>query len=178
MIDLFLERTFAAPFTVEVIASLTHEALPCFALHRVAWRGSLLSRDGCRLVCRFQAPDVESCRIALRQAKADASRLWPGTVHEAPGETAEGPANANVLVERSFAQAVELARIQALEDAGVGCLSDYRVRFVRTFFSCDARRMLCLYRAGDAESVRQAQRQIGMPMDRVWAFQTILPPTT
>ena len=45
----------------------------------------------------------------------------------------------------------------------------HRVTFLRTFFSLDCRRMLCLYQAPDAESVRLAQRQAGMPLERVWA---------
>ena len=135
MIDLFLERTFATPCTIETIASLSQAALPCFALHRVAWQGSLLSRDGRRMVCRFRAPDVESCRTALRQTKADARGLWPGTVHEAPGEKTDAMIDANVLVERRFAQAVTLARVQALEDAGAGCLSTYRGT-LRTHLFC------------------------------------------
>jgi len=36
--------------------------------------------------------------------------------------------------------------------------------------------MICLYHAPDAESVRLAQRQAGMPLERVWAFHAVLPP--
>jgi hypothetical protein len=30
--------------------------------------------------------------------------------------------------------------------------------------------MICLYEAPDAESVRQAQREAGVPFDEAWAF--------
>ena len=33
--------------------------------------------------------------------------------------------------------------------------------------------MLCLYEAPDAESVRQAQREAGVPFERAWAFEAI-----
>ena len=58
---------------------------------------------------------------------------------------------------------------QAIEDAGAWCLETHRVKFARTFFSLDRTRMICLYQAPDAEAVRMAQRQAGMPMERVWA---------
>jgi hypothetical protein len=91
-------------------------------------------------------------------------------VHEAPVR-----GTPNVLVERSFADPVALADVQALEDANQWCLDVREVRFVRTYFSRDRRRMLCLYQSPDAESVRAAQREAGLPVDRVWAFDRIAP---
>ncbi|MDI5920138.1 DUF4242 domain-containing protein [Halomonas sp. LR5S13] len=175
MMDIVLERCFSRPLTAEFVRSVSLEAEGCLALHGVAWQGSLLARDGRRMVCRFRAPDVESARNALRQAGAEVTTLWPGTLHDAPGLDAGALAEANVLVERAFAAPVSLAAIQAREEAGAACLQNHRVRFVRTLLSQDARRMLCLYRAPDAESVRIAQHQAGMPLERVWAFRAILP---
>ena len=34
---------------------------------------------------------------------------------------------------------------------------------------------MCLYRAPDAESVRIAQREAGMPVERVWSFRQFRP---
>jgi hypothetical protein len=70
---------------------------------------------------------------------------------------------------------VDIETIQALEDAGQGCLDLHRVRFVRTYFSRDRKRMICLYEAPDAESVRIAQREAQMPVDRVWSFRRLAP---
>lgn len=173
MIDVFLERSFKRPLETAFVMTVTLAAQGCFDLHRVAWQGSLLAKDGRRLLCHFRAPDAESARTGLRQAGADVTSLWPGSVHEAPGEV---PTSANVLVERTFDEPVTIERIQAIEDAGSACLQNYRVHFVRTFFSRSGRRMICLYRAPDAESVRLAQHQSGMPVTRVWACQRIAPP--
>ena len=100
--------------------------------------------------------------------------VWAGSVHDAPADAPPLSA-ANVLVERSWDEPVELDDIQAIEDAGAWCLENHNVRFVRTYFSSDRRRMVCLYQAPDAESVRLAQRQAEMPVDRVWAFQRVQP---
>lgn len=172
MIDVFLERCFEHPLEVAFVQEVTLAAQGCLDLHRIQWQGSLLARDGRRLVCHFRAPDAETARVGLRQAGAEIHGLWAGTLHEAPGED---PASANVLVERAFPAPVTLAAIQVIEDAGSACLQNHHVRFVRTCFSRDHRRMLCLYRAPDAESVRLAQRLAGMPLERVWAFRPVRP---
>jgi hypothetical protein len=176
MIDVFLERRFARPIPSDLVSSLTLAAQGCFDLHRIAWQSSLLARDGRRLLCHFRAPDLESARIGLRQAGADIGSLWGGTVHDAPGLEPAALAAANVVVERRFAAPVSVAAIQALEDAGAACLHNHRVRFLRTLFALDRRCMHCLYRAPDAESVRLAQHQAGMPVTRIWACQRIAPP--
>jgi hypothetical protein len=79
------------------------------------------------------------------------------------------------VVTRSWNHAVNLADIQAIADAGAWCLESHNVQFVRTFFSADHKRMVCMYRAPDAESVRIAQVQAGMPLEQVWAYEAMLP---
>jgi hypothetical protein len=140
----------------------------CFGLYKVGWNGSFLAAGGGRMVCWFAAPDTESARLALRTIGADARVIWPGTVHDGPQ-----PATPNVLVERRFAAPVTLGEIHAIEEAGAGCLETHRVKHAKTFFSRDRQRMLCLYEAPDAESVRVAQREAGMPVEQVWAFRRI-----
>jgi hypothetical protein len=78
-----------------------------------------------------------------------------------------------VVVERAFAEPVALESVQAIEDGGAWCLEAHGVRFLRTFFSRDRRRMLCVYDAPDAEAVRLAQRQAGVPFDRAWPARVI-----
>ena len=78
-----------------------------------------------------------------------------------------------VLVERRFASPIDFESIQALEDAGARCLQAHQVTFLRTFFSRDRKRMLCLYEAPDAESVRVAEGKAGVPFERAWACERI-----
>jgi hypothetical protein len=98
--------------------------------------------------------------------------LWAATKHVVE---AAADLTANVIVERTFDEAVLLENIQAIEDRGAWCLEAYNVTFVRTYFSEDRRRMICLYHAPDAESVRLAQRQAHMPFGDVWAFEQLAP---
>ncbi len=168
--NMFLERTFDAPLSVGEVLTLARQSRWCYDLYNVAWRGSFLAAGGRKMICWFTAPDAESTRIALRQTGSDIRVLWPGTVHKAPE-----PVVANVLVERSFDAPVAFEDIQAIEDAGSWCLEAHHVRFARTFFSSDRKRMVCLYEAPDAEAVRVAQREAGMPVEAVWAFDRIGP---
>jgi len=171
MTDMFLERHFEPPMTPADVIEMAGDSAGCFGLHRVEWLGSLLSHNGRRMICRFRAADMESARIALRQADANMDVFWRGSVHDAPGLDEGDIASANIVVERQFEDGVTLQEIQDIEDAGIWCLETRDVRFIRTYFSADQKRMLCLYEAPDAESVRQAQRQAGVPFDDVWAFR-------
>lgn len=165
---MFLERDFALPIRAAEVLAHSRQGAWCLEMYRVKWQGSFLAADGIRMVCWFVAPDAESVRAALDKSGLDTRRLWIGTVHEGPEAAVP-----NVLVERSFDEPVELADIQAIEDASAWCLRAHRVTFARTFFASHRKRMLCLYQAPDAESVRLAQREAAMPMDAAWAFDRI-----
>lgn len=75
---------------------------------------------------------------------------------------------ARVIVERSFPEPVEFSEVQAREDRSAWCMQAHHVRFVRSYFSLDRRRMICVYDAPDAEAVRRANETAGLPFDHVW----------
>lgn len=190
-----VERAFDRPVSPGGVEALMEKGAPCFRMHRVHHVRSYLSAEGQRMVCLFQAPDAESVRIANREIGAPVARAWTASVH-APGppstrsesahaekaggarggaERMAGPEPAPqehemecIIVERDFDEPVDFREIQAIEDRGAWCLEMYRVTFVRTYFSADRRRMICVYQAPDAEHVRLAQRRAGMPFERVW----------
>jgi hypothetical protein len=168
MTDLFLERSFDPGLSRDDVMSIARNNGWCFEIYKVDWNGSMLSSDGHSMICWFSGRDAESVRMALRKAEADTERLWPGTVHDVPE-----PLEPNVIVERSFDAPVTLDEIQAIEDGSAWCLETRNVKFVRTFFSTNRQRMICLYAAPDAESVRSAQHEAGMPVERVWSFSRI-----
>jgi hypothetical protein len=58
--------------------------------------------------------------------------------------------------------------VEAMARQAGGCFDLHRVDWLRSFLSGDGARMLCWYRASDAESVRQALRQLGSDMTAVW----------
>jgi hypothetical protein len=78
-----------------------------------------------------------------------------------------------VVVERSFDEPVEFASVKASDDGSAGCREAYAVRFVKSYFSHDRRRMLCLFEAPDAEAVRTVQLRSRLPFDRVWTARVV-----
>ena len=163
MANVVLERQFNPSLSPSDFKSMALAAVDCLDLYRAEWQESLLAEDGDTLLCRFIAPDVESVRMVSRGDKAAGKVAWSGTVHDT------GRAGlANVVVERRFDGPVTVESLQAIEDAAAWCMDLHKVTFLRTFFSADCKRMICLYQAPDAESVRLAQHQAGMPVERVW----------
>jgi hypothetical protein len=164
MENIILQRSFEPGLTQCDFLRMAEIADGCMDLYRAHWNESFLAEDGHRIVCRFEAPDSESIRQLSRGDGALESAAWSGTLHDGPAA-----GTVTVVVERSFDAPASMDELQAREDAAAWCLEQHRVQFVRSLFSADRRRMVCLYRAPDAESVRLAQAQAGMPVDRVWA---------
>ena len=63
--------------------------------------------------------------------------------------------------------------VQTMANHAEGCFSLHRVDWVQSFLSGDGGRMFCWYRAGDAEAVRQALRQLGSDMTAVWPVNAL-----
>ena len=70
-----------------------------------------------------------------------------------------------VVVERSFETTEDG---ESVFDGDVSCFDLYQVKLVRSYLSPDRKRMICLFDAPDAESVRVANRQAGIPFERAW----------
>jgi hypothetical protein len=174
-VDVLMERHWAEPLSEVALFDMFGASGHCLALHRCDWQGSWLSKDGHELFCHFRCPDAESLRIAMQQAGSPRGRVWVSTIHDAPGCNDGELTQANVLVTRSFEQPVRFEELQAREDAGQSCLQLHRVRFARSYFSIERKRMLCLYRAPDADSVRFAQHQASMPVERVLPVRRYAP---
>ena len=66
---------FEAPVAFEELTSHLDGAV-CLRNHRVSVVQTLLSTDRLRMISLCRAPDAESVRIALREAKAPVERVW------------------------------------------------------------------------------------------------------
>ena len=77
------------------------------------------------------------------------------------------------VVERTFPSALTEEELEATGKRMAPCLELHRVRYIRSFWSADRRRMICHYEAPDAEAVREVQRESGALFDTVWAATII-----
>jgi hypothetical protein len=73
-----------------------------------------------------------------------------------------------VIVERRFDEPQMFDELQAKEESFAWCLEQHKVRFIRSYFSKDRKRMICEYEAPDAEAVRRVQRTAFLPFERIW----------
>jgi hypothetical protein len=162
------ERVFDDPMTPDRLHALAGEDTWCLEQNRVKPVRTYLSGDGHKMVCLFEAPDAEAVRRVNQQAQVPAVRVWTASIHGPAADAWDGTSPL-VLVERSFAEPVRFEELVTREEGGAWCLEANRVRPLRSYVSSNRQRMICLYAAPDAESVRRAQKQIGMPVDEVWS---------
>jgi len=93
----------------------------CYRLYRVCcWEG-LVSQDGLDSVYRFDAPDTESVRKALRSSGFSYRRAWPGVIYRGPDAVV--PDQALVLAAPAWQEPADTApscgdRFKALHSIG------------------------------------------------------------
>lgn len=168
-----LERQLDPPMRLGDVRAMEAQSLWCLEQYRVRHVTSLLSSDGRRLACSFAAPDTESVRSVLRRLDVPYRRVWRATVHASAELPTDAPLAADggtvVVVEHEFGDPVEMAALRDVERRSAPYLAQHRVRFLRTWLAVDRRVMLSAYAAPDAEAVRRAQLEVGVPFADVWS---------
>jgi hypothetical protein len=80
-----------------------------------------------------------------------------------------------IIVERSFDPPITDDGIAAVSQWIGGCLELCGVRSVGSHVSMDRRRMVCVYEAADAQSVRDVQSAAQAPVEHVWPAEIMAP---
>ncbi len=168
MADIFVERLFDSP--IGEAAARAQEADAYLGPHTVPWEDGYLAMDGRRMLCRFGVPGPAALRRDMQKARTDTRVLWPGRTYRTRTESA-----VNVVAEQRFASALSAGEIRDIGEVCAGCSATHRVHIVRTLVSPDRTRVLCLYRAPDAESVRLVYHQAKVPVDTIWACRYVIP---
>jgi hypothetical protein len=79
----------------------------------------------------------------------------------------------SVVVEREYETAADLDAMERTGESIAWCYEQHNVTHVGTLASTDYRRLLCLYRAPDAESVRTVQRTASFDYVRAWTSEVV-----
>ncbi len=69
------------------------------------------------------------------------------------------------LIERNFAEALELNRDMVSESVRVN--NDVDIRWIYSFLSVDKKKSYCLYEASSPEAIREAARRLNVPADEI-----------
>jgi hypothetical protein len=83
-----------------------------------------------------------------------------------------------VLVERRLDRPHSFEELQQRENCASSCFRLHQVVPIRSYFSRDRTRLVCVYEAPDAEAVRRANRTANLPFDDVWSVDLFLPNQT
>jgi len=157
-----VERSFPQPVAFE---DFRGRGASCLELHRARFLRAYFSADRLRMICLFEAPDAESVRVAQEKSGLPFDAAWTARVvphgPDVPGDEA-------IVVERKLPLAVDEAAILEATARGAWCVEQRGCRSVCTYLSGDGRRTVCIYVGPDAESVREAQKEIGLPFDVAW----------
>jgi hypothetical protein len=78
-----------------------------------------------------------------------------------------------IIVERRFDPPLTEAELAATEARMAPCLELYDVRWIRSYWAADRKRMICEYDAADIASVRNVQREADARFDGVWAADVL-----
>jgi len=173
MSTVVVERSFAEPVALADVQAIEDRGAWCLEAHGVRYLRTYFSRDRRRMVCLYEAPDAESVRLAEGKAGVPFERAWAAQAIRHAGAEPDGDA---IAVERLLPRPMDEAAIRDLVAAGAWCLQEYGCRIVWTYLSVDDQRSFCTFAAPDAESVRQAQRRIGMPFEAIWPATVHEPP--
>lgn len=82
---------------------------------------------------------------------------------------------ASVVVERTFDAALTDSDLEHMMTRVSPCLDACDARWICSYFSVSRQRMICLFEAADAESVRRAFRVAGLPFESVWRGDVLAP---
>ena len=77
-----IEQVFEVPLTDEEHARIGERLDRCAAMRNARWMRSYLAADRTRMVCEFEAPDVESVRDAYRNADVSFVRAWRAELYQ------------------------------------------------------------------------------------------------
>jgi hypothetical protein len=163
-----VERRFERPVEFGDIQSLEDAGAKCLETHGVRFLKTFFSRDGRRMLCLYEAPDAEAVRIAESQAKIPYECAWTCTnlrTDQPLNETADGEC---VVAESLFPEKITPEFVALARQQSQWCLELHRAEYVESFLRSDGLRMICIFRAPDAEAVRRASQQGGMPYTEIW----------
>lgn len=82
---------------------------------------------------------------------------------------------ASIVLERRFDPGLTSADLELMFERLGPCIDERDVRWIRSYLSASGQRMICLFDAPDAESVRQAYRMAGYPFESVWRGDVLAP---
>ena len=163
-----VERRFDQPVKFDDIQKIKVEASWCLDAHDVRFMKTFFSRDQRRMLCLYEAPDAEAVRLAEDQARVPYDRAWTCAHLHNTNPVANARATEYIIVERAFPAPVTKEFVMEAMKRGAWCMDLYQATYLESFLGADGMKMVCLFRAPDAEAVRLANEKAQAPYTEVW----------
>jgi len=97
MTRVLVEKIFDEPISQEKWDRDIAVGIPCHNAHNVHWIRSMMARDRRRVICEFEAPDVETVQRSFRKAKLPFVRIWAIDLIEPSASIVAQPSEGNYL---------------------------------------------------------------------------------
>lgn len=82
MAVIVVEYEFSPPITEEGLKQMGETLAPCSRMRRLRRLRTLISNDGRRGFCEFEAADAETVRDAYRSAGVAFHSVWPAKLYD------------------------------------------------------------------------------------------------
>jgi hypothetical protein len=175
MVLVIVETFSDSPLTLGELTDPYYQAFfNCLAERNSTWRYSLLSTDRLRKICTFDAPDAESVRETYRRSGGFFSRVWSGEVITPAGNQPHRDLSRLQVIEGTYPP-IDPSEWDELSHKTLSCYAERGIELIQSYLSNDRTRLICELNAPDAESIREAQRRVNIPFDRVWSAMLIKP---
>lgn len=164
-----VERTFERPKAFGELECAEKAVAWCLKQHEVRPQVSYLSLDGRSMICVYEAPDAESVRVTQRRGGLSFTRAWACTILPGPSGATEAPPRfSTVVVERDLPDGMTIDGARAMIASAEPCFDLHRTVLLRSHFSRDGTRMICIFAAPEADAVRRANAHAKQPFSRAW----------
>jgi Protein of unknown function (DUF4242) len=168
------ENSAEQPITKEMFYTAQRHLTPCLQVRDAKWRYSLLSSDGSRWICTYQAPDAQAVRDAYRRGGYVARRAWAGDLIQPKPQRSIAATGLRIVLEGTEAYLDEDSLNQT-KDEMLRWSAEYGIEWICSYLSYDRTQLLSELIAPDLESVREMQQRLKIPDDRLWSAQVLSP---
>jgi hypothetical protein len=180
MPDIYVEHALEKALTAADEIDFLRTLDACAATMRTRRYECLIDNERRRVLYRMVGVDANAVRAATSCSNPVAARVWIGAVQTRPPHSRTDRNHVDTLVdivaEASNREALAAGDLAAFYAGCDWCLEAFRVELVGVAIESGGNRVLALFRAPDAEAVRQAFRHDSSPFDRISALQRLAVP--
>lgn len=179
MVRVIVERSFNTPLpmpmTYEAWEEMHQEVDSCLHLRGVTWIRSLISQDGHRCICDFEAPYADAVREACRESGIAFERVWRAEIWSGRDADAAFLCQSPISAEVTYAPPMTQERWDVQSQLAKSCFIEHGIQPLVTLMAPDGRQSVCLFDASSLDVVRSAYRKLGISFKQVWRSQLIAP---